>query len=260
MFALKNTSIRIVAILFACIILGFCRLSIAQNSTDSTVQIKPKLDHGRWGLEFQLGWGFSNRGITSGILSGKYYFSRDLMARLEFAGRFVKSDGRDNVNNPFDPRINMTDDFNYVKISLMHLYNKSPEKNVKIQIGFGPATTFYYDYSSYLRKSEVFDDWRRDISTDWSIGLDGLLGVEVFLKKWLSMTAEYGASFYYRYYYPQELETEAVSYDYSTSINKGNSMDFETDGVLFGFSTYLKFGFIDNPIFIKKEARFFEPL
>jgi hypothetical protein len=232
----------IVGISICC--LFFCPVTFAQSDTTKS-SINPNvISHGKWAVDFRLGRLFSGRYSGNYYINGRYFWTPKIMTRISTKLKINSSLGhlsnRQEIKN-IDSLFVISDEYSYLTSSdyvvlfNYFMHNIYPDKNYQIIIGIGPFIGYSMEYSwDKNRRSQGnsysnFYDIRK-----FDLGISGILGAEWFFRKWLSISAEYGANFYYRNY----------QYSYRSNYSHGvvathrNEYDFETQDFVVGFSVY----------------------
>ena len=184
-------------------------IAAAQEGESDAPAPKHFLKDGAWALQFHLGSAFSRRGYEGIVISAKYHLTKgsavrlgiDINGDIHFGGHTshrgtapddtLYSSSRDNMNRE---GINLISE--YIKYTQI-------DPQLHFFLGTGPTFGFWH------RKSKS-NDWRTyppeperhtyiSKEYNWSLGISGVLGVEWFPKKRISLLAEYGVSFEYLY-------------------------------------------------------------
>lgn len=164
----------------------------AQKSGKDTLQ--NSLYKGSWSLLFEIGGNFTLRNFKGLMISVKTHFSPKFAIRSGF-----------NINQSVDNEVldykdyygyagtNVPINNNSMSFSFLitPLYYFNPGSRVNIFAGIGPRA----DYSHNYYEDYYLDYYLRYVHVDsWAIGLEGIVGVEVFPVHYLSLFGEYSAS------------------------------------------------------------------
>lgn len=188
-------------------------LFVSKNYTqDSTGN---SLKEGMFALQFQVDY-FDLNPFQGSTLSCKYHLGDNLAVRLGISNS-TNIDFSNERNG--SKRDNHTGFSLQLKAQLVH-YLKT-FNDVSLYIGYGP----YYSHI-FFRSSNS------ETLTDYSLGLNGVLGVEWFFKNNMSLSSEYGMRAYYRYYHDDGYHNNGMSVQKSIYIDSGEQFKF-------GLSVYL---------------------
>jgi hypothetical protein len=161
-------------------ILIFC-LFLSPNlfSQDST---RNSLAKDKFALQFQVN-GFYFQPFLGSNLSCKYHVSDNSAWRLGI-GISASTD----LSNKIDDTAITNDEYLSFNLNIQYIHYIKTVDDVSLYAGSGPY------YSRLFSKS---GSWQyRD--NNWSLGLNGIIGVEWFFKKNMSLSGEYGLSAGYR--------------------------------------------------------------
>jgi hypothetical protein len=175
--------------IFALIIILTQRLS-SQDSTSQQIDLT-----GKFALQFQIAENFKLTSFQGSIISGKYNFSNSLALRfgVSFNARNDKYD-QDNSNvNTNNKYLSVDEIADYsVQIKPQLLYSSSIVEDVSFYWGGG--LTLIYEHNAQNSKSTVdtlLTTYEYN-SSGFGYGLEAVVGVEWFVKKNISLSAEYG--------------------------------------------------------------------
>jgi hypothetical protein len=121
------------------------------------------------------------------------------------------------------------------------LFYPHPKKNPGIYLGVGPFVSYQIntndtDYKTYYADTLYSSDNSTRDSDEFSVGITGLIGVEIFINDFFSLHAEYVSSVYYRY---RMYKTNSHQMPRTIKrIQKSDGFYFSGNSVLFGLSVY----------------------
>ncbi len=127
-----------------------------------------------------------------------------------------------------------------VNIVIQKIFYPAPTADVNFFYGLGPLASFGHDKSA----QEDLRPWTRTTSTEtysWSVGVAGVLGVEWFPTRSISLLAEYGSDMRYKW---EERKVESSrTYPDGTTIgqvseDKSKGLSLSTTSVKVGLSVY----------------------
>lgn len=189
-----------------CRILGsvvlFVALSVKVFCQDSS-QVRPNsLQADKWALQFQISNNFTLASFEGATISIKKQTSPQNALRL---GLTVYSSASWANSGNYDNE-NIVAYFNWIYY---------PTKNTEVNpfYGFGPLMSYYRSHAS-----------DGSLYSNWGAGMIGLLGVEWFLNRSISTTAEYS--------------TSASYIRYTSSSAAASNVFFFNSTVRFGLSAY----------------------
>jgi len=187
--------------------------SIAQNqSSDST-----SLKEGTWAIEFAITGNFTLSSFQGSTIGALYRISDKSAIRTGITingstnnGTTSNSGSMDDTSYGTAPGSNSTKSAN-VSFVLQYLWYMNPSGPVHIYTGLGPLVSYTYsNYSTdnlYLyninNSGSNREYWVQNSygssSTQWGAGGAGVVGVEWFACRWLSLHADYNESIQYRW-------------------------------------------------------------
>ena len=219
-------------------------LSIAQNDDDDTGKQSNRLRAGSSALQFQITDNFRLSSFQGAVMSFKRHWSAKSAFRLGVSLDFTIQDN-DRVST-FTRNDTLLDsdvdefgfDGQFVQIDLQYLRYANPDARLNMFAGVGPLVGF--DRSSFERTSgpggqsrSSFDD------TSWRVGATGLVGVEWFATKNISIHAEYGLVMEYIWLREKRKTSSSGA---TASVRDTDEVtkvgDLRARSVLFGLSAY----------------------
>jgi len=210
------------------------------NSTDSS-KTNP-LQEGAWAVQFQISNNFTLQSFGGANISLKRHFTPNSAVRLSvsISGRSTRINDdqyKDDFNSVVIDGISNDDIFS-INLNPQYLFYFNPNKNPVVYFGIGPYVN--YQTNTTDQQSNSYDTLYTSsktnrVSDQFSIGIKGVFGIEIFLNDFLSIHSEYTSSAYYNYrkssniYSTQPIQKRIQEYD---------AIYFEGNGVLFGLSVY----------------------
>ncbi len=169
---------------------------MAQNDTepnpfqnDTTTIQKPisgsKSDHSldKWALLFQIDNNFTLKDFSGTLISLQKNLSSQKAVRW---GLSLDGGYNEQKNNPNQKKTTGNAD---IHISMNYLWYHKAYRHIRFYYGIGPVVGFGYDHSKNSQNSGV--NITKQINTSEQIGLNGVAGVEWFVKPQISLLAEY---------------------------------------------------------------------
>jgi hypothetical protein len=234
-FMFTRQSYAIVSSLF--LVLLIASAPCAQSKADNS------LTAGAWALQFEIEDNFDLGSFEGSTISIKKQTSPGSAWRL---GLSVAINARvaDNVSDILDSIRNSTDNHSQnqsVGVTVHRLWYPSPDRLVNVFIGLGPIGSFSHATtgSSNTSASGRFTKDERE-SWSWSAGVSGILGVEWFATRNISLLAEYGTVAEYEHI---KNERTQWSYNYGDVFTQdtestSDAFNFSARSVKFGLSVY----------------------
>jgi opacity protein-like surface antigen len=196
------------------IILSMLIFSSGLFAQDTTII---PLQKGRLALQFLVNYDFTLRPFQGGTISAKYHLGDNTAIRFGI-GLFGSLGLKSNLNS-----IDTTKAQNInINLAAQLIEYLETVDDISLYAGAGPYYTRYF-YKSVVSQMR---------SSEWSLGVSGVLGVEWFFKSNMSLSAEYGMLIYYdKYYYHST---------YSADNENSSSLGITSDNQFkFGLSIYL---------------------
>ena len=225
---------------------GF-QVLFSQETKDSTSN---SLEEGSWSLQFQISNNFTLSSFQGSNFSAKKHLSPNSALRFGI-GLSIYSGNREdeineysfqNITKELEDEIKST----FVNINCYYIYYPSPRKPLNVYFGGGPLFSLTHNEDN-SKSDEVEQDtilYKLDRKTEaqgWGIGAAGLIGVEWFLTKQISIHSEYGSSILYLKEERTSTEIwESSLYDPNREERKTKTdqIRFRSDNVKFGISVY----------------------
>lgn len=195
------------------VLIGILTIWLFSQSDYAQDTTKNSLKQSKFALQFQIDNNFTLKSFQGNTLSFKYHIYDESAVRLGFSvNGFVETNRQKN-----DIEVSRTKSYEFTINAQFIQYIKTFE-DVSLYTGGGPLFFKRYNTTS----SPGYENM-------WYLGLSGILGIEWFFKKNMSLTAEYGLSLIY------SVRDEKYSdHYYSKEIILG-----ENNMLKFGISIYI---------------------
>jgi len=200
---------------FLIVSLFICFFAINIFAQDST---QNSLKQNKFALQFQIGGNFSLRSFQGTIFSCKYHIYDNSALRFGFS---LSSNTEIFHTENDNSRTNA--EFHTFGINIQYIKYLKTVEDISLFVGTGPH------YYRYFYKSSSSSSYG---SNNWYLGLSGIIGVEWFFKKNMSLSAEYGLLIYYQKY----LDTNQSG---NTTHNIESINTTDNDMLKFGISIYI---------------------
>ena len=218
------------------LLLSFFNLYAQQNNS---------LEKGSWALQFQISHNFTLSSFQGSIISAKRHFSKKRALRFGVSLNASISDIDENAAS-FDSDTLQTlqdnqsnRDFESINVTTQYLVYPTPNDRLSLFFGAGPIFGFSHNKSETERQiqNRINTTLKSiDKTNQWSLGIDMVLGSEWFIKKNISLLAEYGASLKYDW---KKTTKTTITEDRATATkSKINSINLNANSVKFGLSIY----------------------
>jgi hypothetical protein len=215
---------------------------LASNAQD----VQHSLKDGSWALQFCIGENFSLSSFEGMNLSVKKHLKSHHALRfgIDFGGDNIKlTDALDDDVQSLSAEA--TEKAHYLRLAAHYLFYPRSTKSIHVFFGTGPffgllmqnqesgAQDLDTDPSQEDRVSEMDLD-------SWMLGASFIIGVEWFVKKEISLTAEYGTSFSYAHSRIDRVAEGLVDQDIilQTTSREVSHYKFEANQVKLGVSVY----------------------
>jgi hypothetical protein len=238
---MRNVTVFIIVILAILII-------TQQNSYARQFHKKGHDDCGRWALQFGIARDIQLSDFQGTMISLKYNLTRKSALRLGLAVDFEASDFEDSQDNTgysyFDTHY-IDGDINdrRLELNLQYIYSAGTVSRLKFFLGSGPVI-MYSDYEKEGSGRVTKDDssaasYYLNKEETWALGIAAIVGVEWFAYKGISLTAEYGSTFEYRYLQAESTENNYYYFGRTESTDtEETGYYFDRSRVRFGLSLY----------------------
>jgi hypothetical protein len=233
--------------LFLIILLSFSQVTFSQTKDDSS---KSSLNKGSWSLQFQISRNFTLDTFQGSNISAKRHFSPKHALRfgigLTASTQDFNRESQEDNNYHSERKDEVEDNYTQIDINCYYIYYANPGKQINVYFGVGPLGGYSDFDRSQMGNQIIQDTLYYDIQDSrkvngYSIGIHGLIGVEWFVKKEISIHAEYGSAFSY---VKEDSEITAIRIssqndeDKKTSKTESSNFEFHSSGVMFGISVY----------------------
>lgn len=203
-------------------------VAIAQNENQRT-----SLVDGKSALNFEVNDDFDLTSFEGATVSLKHHYADNRAYRISISG-MLSSQNSEN-STPVQGKSEVDYDRYSASVFLQRLYYRSPSSTTTVFYGFGPRGGYNWQKST---TSSPFNSTRTEtVSDGWDIGLVALLGFEWFVRKEISLIAQYASSLRY-----VSRATEGKSGPDTnlvlTHSSTDHSVQFDADAVRFGVSLY----------------------
>lgn len=209
------------------LVLVVATVMILATSAGASNQTENSLDSGSWALQFRVTENFTLQSFEEGNFSVKRHFSAKSALRLGLG--FNVSSQNDNNNSEAE--------YAGGGFELSAVYQRyiNPESRANLYWGLGPLV----DYSSSSSENRAdANNWTKNESSNTLAGVLGVVGIEWFATREISLHAEYrGTTGYSRLWSKAERKTEGE--EVQNSEKKRDRWFLGGGGtVLFGISVY----------------------
>lgn len=155
----------------------------------------------------------------------------------------LSTEDADGVNQIDGQGNSESDDASYegVGLTIQRVFYPAPRARVSLYYGLGMRGFFSHQKVRVNHPtSDTTGSMWTGTNNHWSAGVAGILGVEWFATKSLSLTAEYGSTVRYHYYKnrTERFDTTPDGISKSTDESSNQGFDFGSDDVRLGLSVY----------------------
>ncbi len=228
----------------------FAQLTAGQETNQTTIKKSEDFQRKKWSLQFKIDENFTLSAFQGALISCQRQLSDRSALRLGFGS--VSSDfHNDGENTIFENNQNRIDgdnnrDGNSIRLNtaLLYIRHLNPRSKVSAYYGIGPNLAWMLE--DVKTTSRDYDDSGHVVRTDryishrafFNAGILNVLGVEWFLSKNISLTAEYGLLFIYYWG-----NTKSIHQYIDTAIEeetnyKSSGFSIDNAPVKFGLSAY----------------------
>ena len=228
---------------FAMVLFAFLAAIIAMPSESSARENSLKKD--KWALQFQVSNFVNVSSFQGSTFSLKKHVSDKAAWRLGLTLHFEVKDENTEIilyPNTNAPGYNDLTDVR-IGIALQKVFYPNPTADVNVFWGMGPTYSYEYRLSDRENISidRTYQDKRSFEIHSWSLGINGILGVEWFATKSISFLAEYGTAVTYSSRITRIIR-RSVRDDFlyldQDSTNRLNDISLSSSRVKFGLSVY----------------------
>ncbi|NLT50263.1 MAG: outer membrane beta-barrel protein [Ignavibacteria bacterium] len=221
----------------------------AQGKTDSTHSLKA----GSWALQFGISNNFTLSNFNGSTFSGKYHLTDNSAIRVGLTLSGQTGDRDQSSSTKYNPSASNEqskpfEDYN-LTLKTAYLFYPNNDKQIKLYFGAGPILGWSKYEVSGTDNNYQNDTLNNSLTekitrNNLQVGLNGILGAEYFLTSYLSVHAEYSATFAYQIQKQKNSGERIYIYDKNNpqiteSDIKQTSWGFYSGSVLFGLSVYL---------------------
>ena len=202
------------------------------------------LKKGKWALQFEIDSNFELRSFQGSTLSIKKHTADNRAYRLGLSFQFEISDG-DLARPPYGPG-NSPGDKDLIqqsyRLDLQKIYYADNSDAINLFFGLGPTVQYYYlnDKRDIRNDDDSYVNYEHNKNSAFYAGALGIIGVEWFVNKDISLLAEYGTSIRFetitRENLRQLIQTNTQYNQYNSENTQGISV--EPTNVKFGLSVY----------------------
>ena len=226
---------------FAMVLFAFLAAITAMPSESSARENSLKKD--KWALQFQVfNFVSSFQGSTFSL---KKHVSDKAAWRLGLTLHFEVKDENTEIilyPNTKAPGYNDLTDVR-IGIALQKVFYPNPTADVNVFWGLGPTYSYRYSLNDRenISRDGTYQDKRSFEIHSWSLGINGILGVEWFATKSISFLAEYGTAVTYSQRITRTIRRSVRDgnlYLNQDSTNRLNGVSLSSSRVKFGLSVY----------------------
>ena len=233
-------------------LLGIHILCVCAMSAQEENSPRNSLQEGKWALQFSINSNFTLSSFEGATLSAQYQTS-DLSAwraGVTMSGISQKTTSQQTLYYAFPPSetnssSNTIDQFS-IDFALHRIWYLNTGDPVHLYLGAGPQVSYSHSKSDQQSNNNDLGGVPGSSesvgrTTGWEAGASGLLGVECFVTRSISLHAEYGLTILYAHSSSTEYSTgtsapqEWVTSQYET---KNNGWSLDPRSVLFGISIF----------------------
>lgn len=149
---------------------------------------------GKYALQFQFASNFQLTSFNGTTISGKYSLSNGdaVRAGLSINGTsttLVEDNNTNQIYNPTEYKSKLSSNGYGITLVAQYLYYNSLINDVSFYYGGGPLAGISYDKTNNSGSNTIPSEV---ISQGWTLGVSLVCGVDWFISKRLSLSAEYG--------------------------------------------------------------------
>lgn len=202
----------------------------SSNSNNQSMQNDNKSAKGKWALMFQIDKNFTLKDFSGSIISVQRNLSNDNAIRLG-----LNLSGGYNVqrNNPTEKKTTGTF---HIGISTDYLWYIYANQEVRFYYGIGPDLAFGYNHVKNSQNSGVIVS--KQINKTEKLGINGVAGVEWFVRPQISLLAEYVPALTSNYKSTINRTSNTNSGISTRTKTRTNGIHFGPNPVRFGIAVY----------------------
>ena len=230
--------------LIAPVVLVGCLLctGVAFSQSPDEKPVKNSLVKGAWALQFQINNDFDLNSFNGSTFSLKKQTSPGAAWRMGVSLALSFSDSDQIQSNGIEEIPRESDQNSQtVDLTLQKVFYPNPNSRINLYYGLGPRGYYRHTHSKQLRDvSDSTSTETINTQNNWEIGVAGVLGVEWFVTKNISLLGEYGSSLMYEHYKTHNEQTSVRPDETRVLWNETTSkgVSFEASAVKFGLSVY----------------------
>jgi len=224
---------------FLAFVLIYC-IDSANAQTGGTPEANGKnsLLKGSWALQFQINDNFTLSSFQGSTISAKRHFSNKRAIRFGMSLSSAVTD-QDQSSSQTAGSDHAESDAQRITINTQYALYPSPDKNVNLFFGSGPVVSLSRSNTTTRSLRGSFSTANRTRDTGWSAGLSGVLGVEWFATRNISLSAEYTSSLVYSSSNIKAISEQIASNRITFETERHTkAFQFGSGGVNFGLSIY----------------------
>lgn len=212
--------------------------SLLSQSADSVKNETAFSRKHKWALQFEVGYDFKVNAFNELSFSLKYHLSEKSALRFGVGFYGQKRDENDEQDfiyefNSFDTKY-----YNYrLNFVCNYIYYINPHSKFSLYWGLGPTGGFTYYYSEHPNSSNS-DNTDKYCSNLWSVGLNGVLGIEWLPVFDFSLFAEYEAEGLYSKSHFYNMVVTKQDHYIEKKEGSYKKLSFESGRALMGISVY----------------------
>ena len=205
-------------------------LTSVLSAKESTIFHQDSLNYlqkGAMAIQFGISDNFNLSTFAGSSFSFKYHFSSKIALRAigDLSAQVYDETNQDRVNYSIGGKLAV-------------VYYPKPFYNAAPYFGLGPLILHGYSYQKSKNTSNVIRETEKE-TYRWSLGISGIMGAELFVRRNISIHAEYFALLYYQYIKNSENITyDDPDYSDTKQNEKYNGYYFNGSNVYFGLSVY----------------------
>ncbi len=213
----------------------------AQTDELPKTDTKNSLVKGAWALQFQINNNFSLSSFQGSTLSAKRHFSNKKAIR--FGASLSGSISEQDQSSITENEIKSDENGQGILVNTQYAIFPSPEKSANLFFGAGPFAQFSRSNRISTTSSIFLTSTRvKTKATTWAAGISGVLGVEWFATRTISLLAEYNSTFGYNSLSESDKTEQKTSTSRYVVVNENKrnikGLQLGSGFVKFGLSVY----------------------
>jgi hypothetical protein len=190
---------------------------------------------GSWSFQFAITDEFSLSSFKGSMVSAKKHLSEHSAMRFGISINAINQNHQYSYPSIYVLRSDRDYNSLGIKIALQYLYYKHSQSRVKPFIGIGPTISFIYDEYLTRDSENPMRIWQSYYKHTLIAGIQANWGIEWFISKSISLTAEYGAVIEFTNHFA---ESEGYSYFAAPEEYAIDKLSFHATPVNLGLSVY----------------------